>query len=458
VRNAHVLAVGAGPQTLEVGSTSVTAMNLQAAAPTDRPRDRRWPALLVALTFLLGLYLPTSYDGVVQRPFTYLNSATLLAICACLLLRPNGFGSRLAVANAVFINLALVVGTLVSPAHDLVYGVLADYLLLSLVYCLNLRGVASPRVLRGAFILANLLNVAIGVGIVFAVPAVTTFVVDFYSNFYPALVRSAAVDLGKPILTFSTHSLAGFFLYLFFYLNLRSHRAGGHFFFLLAACVNLALCGLLKSNTGYVFLVIGSAQLVAHGMRRGLPSLLMLTLAGGVLALWLSTDALAWSDLQATVSTTIGSQSNGVLGRYGTTGEQNVNLEFLARHPLTPFGFSLDPRLEIVDSGPIEYVLRGSLPLLLSMYGGLWLFLHSNVLSRREAWTLFVVFVIFEVGFANLVYFRTAFILPFVVVYMNVLQERSPAVAKAKRVATPSGSLTAASASSASGMRLDSNL
>lgn len=428
----------------------VTAISLPGAARTDGLLGIRWPAVLVGLTLLLGLYLPTSYDGVIQRPFAYLSSFALLAICASLLLSPNGVGSRLAVANALFVNLAMVVGTLVSPAHDLVYGVLADYVLLSLVYCLNLRGVASPRVLRGAFILANLLNFTLGVGIVFAVPAVTSFVVDYYSNFYSDLVRNAAVTLGKPILTFSTHSLAGFFLYLFFYLNLRSHQAGGNVFFLLAAGVNLALCGLLQSNTGYVFLVVGCVQLAAHGMRRrGLPSLLLLPLAGGALALWLSTNSVDWKDLQATVSATIGSQSNGVLGRYGTSGEQNVNLEFLARHPLTTIGFSYDPRLEIVDSGPIEYVLRGSLPLLLSIYGGLWLFLRSNVVSRREAWTLFVIFVIFEVGFANLVYFRTAFILPFVAVYMNVLRQRSLAVAE--RVATPSGIRIAASASSASG-------
>jgi hypothetical protein len=288
---------------------------------------------------------------------------------------------------------------------------------------LNLREVAGGRLLRGAFILANVLNFAIAAGIVFGVPAVTDLLVDFYSDFYPDLVP-AAMGLHIPVLTFGTHSVAGFFLYLFFYLNLRSYAARGGRFFLLAAGVNLALCALLQSVTGYLFFVLGCAQLATYAVtRRAVAVLLLPVAAAGILALALSLNWLDSQEIQSTVSRRLGSDVNGFVGRYGTTGRQNENIDFLARQPFSPIGFTSPAGLFIADSGPVEFLLRGSVPLLVSAYGGLWLFLRSNLRSRREAWTLFVIFLVFEVGFANLVYLRTVFVLPFVIVYLNALRE-----------------------------------
>lgn len=404
-------------------------MSLGDVAPARRLADAPWSAAL-ALTLLVGLYLPTSRDAVIGPPLPQITFASLVAICAFLFLRRGAVASPLAIANALLMNFVLVGATLLSPTRDLAYGAFAAYFGLSLVYCLDLRKPANGGLLRAAFIVANVLNVALAAGILFGVPAVTDLLVLWYSEFYPALVPGLLAEQ-KPVLTFATHSLAGFFLYLFFYLNLRTYVARGGPFFLLAAGLNLALLAFLKSNTGYAFFALGCVQLVFLGFStRGRALVLLILLMVGGVALSVSMSSLAIQDVWTTVSSTLESQQNGLVGRYSLGGRQDDNLDFIARHPLSPVGFSTPSDLFIVDSGPIEYLLRGSLPLLLSVYAGLWLFLRWNLWSRREAWTLFAIFVIFELGFANLVYHRTLFILPFSVAYLNALRNPAPARAE----------------------------
>jgi hypothetical protein len=62
------------------------------------------------------------------------------------------------------------------------------------------------------------------------------------------------------------------------------------------------------------------------------------------------------------------------------------------------------------------------------------MFLRGSVRSRAAGVFLFCLFVSFETGFSNLLYFRTLYLLPYVVVYLNSLEEM--AVAK-RRVIPP---------------------
>src|SRR5260370_35623157 len=61
----------------------------------------------------------------------------------------------------------------------------------------------------------------------------------------------------KPVLTFGTHSLAGFFLYLFFYVNLQTYRLKGGKLFLSFALCYLFLTLSLLSVTGIILGLVG---------------------------------------------------------------------------------------------------------------------------------------------------------------------------------------------------------
>jgi hypothetical protein len=75
--------------------------------------------------------------------------------------------------------------------------------------------------------------------------------------------------------------------------------------------------------------------------------------------------------------------------------------------------------LYLGDSGVVVNALRGSVPLLIAVYGGLWLFLVSNLADRRTAAWIWFCTVLFEIGFTPLQYFRFVAFVPFLVVYLN---------------------------------------
>ncbi|MEO7651366.1 MAG: hypothetical protein ABIZ80_12950, partial [Bryobacteraceae bacterium] len=115
----------------------------------------------------------------------------------------------------------------------------------------------------------------------------------------------------------------------------------------------------------------------------------------------------------------------GLLGRYSASGGLLGNLQYIADNPFSPIGLGLSRRLWYADSGPVEYIMKGSFPLLLSVYAGLFLFFRKNLVSKSRALFLFVVFVGFEVGYSNLQYFRTQYLLPFLIVYLNSLDRQA---------------------------------
>ena len=105
-------------------------------------------------------------------------------------------------------------------------------------------------------------------------------------------------------------------------------------------------------------------------------------------------------------------------------------INYLYDHPWSPIGFTVGPSASIDDvatsshffvgdSGPLEYLLRGSFPLLFFIYFGLYKFLMQNVMLRSYAWGLFLAIVVFEAGFSVLSYPRTYYLLPFFVIYLN---------------------------------------
>jgi hypothetical protein len=122
----------------------------------------------------------------------------------------------------------------------------------------------------------------------------------------------------------------------------------------------------------------------------------------------------------------LNSDKSGPLARYGNQGDLKESISFLLEHPLSPVGYTNPPFLFFADSGPLEYMLRGSVPFLCLVYGGLYLFLQYNSPSRKYALMLFLVVLAFELGFVSLTYFRTLLLLPFLAIYPKFIAATNP--------------------------------
>lgn len=150
--------------------------------------------------------------------------------------------------------------------------------------------------------------------------------------------------------------------------------------------------------------------------------LILLCLCGPFTCKRYADEVEVMADAAALASESMASPTNGFSGRFSPGGTMYSTVDYIAEHPFRPVGVGYNSRLFFGDSGPVEHYLRGSFFLVAAVYGGLFLFLRKNLVSRRDAHHLFAVIMLFELGFSTLVNIRFLCILPALVVYLNDLR------------------------------------
>lgn len=377
---------------------------------------------LASLCLVLALFAPTSRGGSIDVALGLLPVA---AVTGVLLLRMTLGGRWPSPALgwvAAAIPVVLLAATIVSPFPDLTLGALVAYVALAMTFASDLRSLRSGEGTRRLLLVLNVVVVVLGIGIVGGTPAVVDAIVANYSWAYPDLVPNMTA-WRKPVVSFGSHSTAAFMLYLLFHLQFETYRARGGAAHLVMAVANVTLGLALASVTAAALMSVALVRLVAASTRR--PAVALAGVAIGVAAA-ASVAALlqGFSPFEA-LQLALQSDTGGFRGRYAAGGNLLANLDFLREHPLRPVGVTFSPTLFYGDSGLVEYLLRGSLPLLALMYGGLLLFLWRNVQDSRQRWHVLGVVLFTELGFTILTYTRMLLILPAVVIYLNSLN-RAP--------------------------------
>ncbi len=379
--------------------------------------------LALILLLGIGLYFPTSLGGERSGLFTSINFAIMLGL---LLYLASRHGTRPGAVTFISLPITIVMTacTFSIQGFRLGWGVFAEFTLLALVLALDLTSIRPGRFTRTAFVIANLLNIACGIAIIAGNEWISQFLSAFYSSFYPELVP-AMLGLHKPILTFGTHSLAGLFLYLFFWLNWETYKSRRSPLTLFFAVSELILLLALASFTSFAFATLALVQIATWLWNRSRK--IFVTAAACVVLLvsfgvrWFEDNPENSQVLPQLAGTLLDSDISGPLARYGPGADLRRTIEYLFDHPLSPIGFATPFYIRIVDSGPLEYMIRGSMPLLVLIYFGLYRFLRHNLRSRTHALTLFLIIIGFETGFTALSYVRTAYLLTFFVVYLRQL-------------------------------------
>jgi len=385
-------------------------------------RPDRFSTVLLALLLGVGLYFPTSAREIISVNLYLVTAAILLSILMALLMRRGGVIGPAAVMNVVVINLIILICTLFSPFTEFAYGGYIPILLISVLFCVRVKEIPLTIAARRLFDAANVINLILAGLLLLPAPAVTQFFLDHYAYGYDELVPYM-LEEGKAVLTFGSHSLAGFFYYLLFYLNLETYKKAPRKLNLVFAVCYLALLVSLSSFTALIFAGVAAVQLVLRFQWHRSPVAGFATCSLLLAAAFIAPSLQGYSDFKENLADVWSREENGLLGRYSSTGGLSANLEFIVDHPFSPIGLGLSSQLWYSDSGPVEYLLKGSFPLLFTMYLGAFLFFYKNLRSKRRAIFLFLVFLGFEAGYSNLEYIRTQCFLPFLLVYANWLDQ-----------------------------------
>jgi hypothetical protein len=383
-------------------------------------KSRRFSTTM-ALLLVFGLYFPTTES---QHLSAYLVSAylVLLTLLSLLIFRKGGHPRIASCLILTSITPLLLVFTATSGLSTLTLGALVGYGALSVCLVTNLRDIGLPAWFGKLWIAVNLVNIIVGFAMVAGVPWVDDFFVAHYSTAYEGLVASM-LALHKPVLTFGSHSIAAFFFYLFFWINLQAHKLEGRKLSLVFSVCYLFLTMCLLSVSALVFSAAGWFLLGVHfwsaTRHKVLWGMATLGLVAAVAAFWVPT--IRWTPVTDAVKQILQDRGNGLSGRFLPGGSMYEDLQYLENHVFLPVGASFREGLMFGDDGPVEYLLRGSAPLLLLVYGGLFYFLRRNMILKVQCYTLFATIVVFELGITTLTSLRTLYLIPVFVVYLNSL-------------------------------------
>jgi hypothetical protein len=219
---------------------------------------------------------------------------------------------------------------------------------------------------------------------------------------------------------------------MFYWLNFRTFQVTGRRLNLACAIVHALLCAALLSHASFGFAALAFSEMGWHALSRSryvtIASVLALAALMPVVIRAFDPKTSGWNAIQDVakdyVVYTWVDKEGGLLARYGAGGDLAEPVAYIANHPLRPIGLSSSEKYVLVDSGPVEYMMRGSLLLVILIYGGLWYFLRAH-LQLWDALRMMLCVLVMETGFSVLLYQRTALLLPAFVLYLSGLDVRS---------------------------------
>lgn len=380
-------------------------------------------SLILSILFFIGLYLPTiPTDGNwMQLEIIYL--AIAIIVIVVLLFKQKKIDIKQITLGVIFNGLALYFTKISNPnsnPKEMLLYYLIFFIALTLVLQLDFTNVNSESVMKylKIFLLCiSILSIIISVSIIAQIGPITGRLITYYSSFYPELVPRM-ISLGKPVNTFGVHSLAGVFNFLFFLLNFATFyvlKAKEHFIISLFFLFFLVR---LQSTTSLVCLLIAIMIIGIYIYTENK------YIFFGLLALVITFLVLSWNELsivQILKRNLFNEDStNGLMVRFGPKGVLYGSLQQIIQYPFKGTGYVSVPDTYYIDSGIIHFALRTSVIGMLAFYGMLLNFFVKN-LNWLMGVALFTLFMFFEIGFSNFLYFRIIYFLPFFIFYLKQL-------------------------------------
>lgn len=389
-------------------------------------RRQRYSQYILLALLLIGVFHPTSWQTDISVFFRR-SSIYILNLLFFVLLLLNGLGDRVAYRCGLAIPFILFSATFFSPLKDIAIGAYVSFLPISLLFCVNLRNIPWSRLFPVCFSAVNVVVIVCAVTVIFNIQLVERLFLNIYSAFYINLLKNM-LYLGKPVLFFASHSIAACIYILIFYLNLKiflHYKVPVYLFFALSYIVFMFL---LKSTASYSTFILSilivscylSAPFFQYEKRK--IALFALFFVGLMFLL----VYFFGNDFFISVKSRLVQPGSGFLGRYSPTGVLAGNIQYILENPFSPVGLRNSRQFWFMDSGIVEYMLRGSVFLVLAIYYSLFRFLRFHLPSRATYWLVFIIVFINELGFPYLKYFRFMYLFPFIIVYLRHLELEFP--------------------------------
>lgn len=380
----------------------------------------------IIFALVVSLYFPSSIGGSIIEQLSLLGNILALAI---LLL--GVFFCRVPLDKSVFflgLIFILIITCLsfFSPFDNMTLGSVVPYLTMLFIVSLVYKNIGISRAQLKFLLFFAIFQLTLAFMIVFSFTWLKN-VLESYYQMVPDLYFYMIGWENKPVITYATHSVAGFVFFLFslFFIVLY-YRVRGTFLRMLFMFLSLLYCSLLIlifSNTGFFLLV---AMLIAYfylSMKNsGIFFRMTLLVILALLTLYILVNYYEVIMLASEkVLEVLTSDKNGIIARLSMNSRLAGSYQYVFDNPLQGVGFTYDGNIAFGDNFVSEYVLRGGFLSYFVYILIACIFCLKNVQSRVMAILLLLFIFISDFGYPLLVAYRFVFFFPVIIVFMNYL-------------------------------------
>jgi len=256
--------------------------------------------------------------------------------------------------------------------------------------------------------------------------AIKSFIIDHYSQFYENATENMFIKK-RPIFTFGVYTFASYFYSLFFLLSIYSFNITKKLKYKLYCYILLIFNILLASN----FAILSSVFMtlvIFHTIvkNKNLIEILAFIILFLTVAIWIINN----KELINYYQESLFSNSNGIVGRYSSSGALMVNSKYLETHPNIGFNIIRNLKLAYTDSGYLVLRLMGGWILLLPYYYLLYRFMKNNY--KRTYIIFLIITMAFESALPVSIYIKFAYAMLFCIIYLSSLKSKELLLIKSK--------------------------
>ena len=367
---------------------------------------------IISLLFIIGLFFPSSSAYIINGKNKLVLSFFILIFFILILFVKNGVnvsGVKYAILIISLTLLFTLLGLFKYNEIAINTSLLIQIIIFSLILMISYTKIKITKNIIYLFNIVNIINIALGLLIILNNMSVKDFFMKYYSAFYPELMSYMLMN-NKPVLYFGSHSIAGFFIYLFFYMNFLLYKKNKSKLNLIFILLNIFLLLNIKSVTSIILFAVATIQLFYYFRKSKKALLIILPL---IIYIFVKNSSYIYLMIDKIFSSDI----NGFAGRYSDSGVFQQDFEYL-KNNLLPIGVLTLDQLYYTDNGFILNFIAGSVFLVFTIYRGLYSLFTHNIKNRKTSLWLFILFFSFEWAFPNLYYIRTLYFLPFLVVFV----------------------------------------
>lgn len=376
--------------------------------------------LILCLSFIV-LFIPSSYQGVIfNRQSSYID---IIMFCMILIIGTMNYFSKEGIVLSTLGMSILFLATLTSKLEYIAFGGIPEYLVIFGLFSITLhKQIFTSKYIPTIFYFIS------GIIILYAYLFILDFqkILQINASYYQAIDHNLFVSMTiwhkEPVTFFASHSIAGYIYFAFLITHLKlfnsfhkiSHR-GYNLIFILAY---MGLLILLLSNTSYILFVLSivvvSVSFMRFHMKQTLPILIIICTVL-IIEIYNYIPIIVES-----IKYIFLSHSNGLLSRYTAGGRLSGTYNYIAENIFRPIGFTYDAsQIALGDNFIAEYIIKGGIFFYIIILFSLYSFLKRNLLNSKNIKYFMFFFLLSEIGYPLLVYYKTVGILLLLIMVWN---------------------------------------